>query len=62
MYKNACRILGLDAGDCKSSLQDDITTRLAEVTRNLSEAEKESLRKILEGVSAEILQKVGIGK
>ena len=34
----------------------DFSSKIAEATRNLSPAERESLRKIFEGVSAEILQ------
>ena len=34
----------------------EFSSKIAEATRNLSPAERESLRKIFEGVSAEILQ------
>lgn len=59
MYKNACRVLGLNAPCCAP---DDLSCKLAEVTKGLSDSEKESLRKILEGVSSQILQKAGITK
>ena len=35
----------------------DFSSKIAEATRNLSPAERETLRKIFEGVSLELLQK-----
>ena len=35
----------------------DFSSKIAEATRNLSPAERETLRKIFEGVSLELLEK-----